>query len=171
MGFRVLGLGSRFGGCLLGGVRKLVLRDNSCITQLKAQGPSRSCNESQEEEEDNELAGPGPDSPPTTSYLCLSKTPKPLIGGWGLPPRRGGNPPPPMVFGLRVRRFGFRVSGSGFRISGRGFGVWGLGFGVWGSGFGVCLPGGDARRNVQGFRGGLVFKAHRLPRRARIQDS
>ena len=28
--------------------------EDSCITQLKAQGPSRTCNESQEEEEEEE---------------------------------------------------------------------------------------------------------------------
>ena len=30
---------------------------DSCITQLKAQGPSRTCNESREEEEEDVLAG------------------------------------------------------------------------------------------------------------------
>ena len=31
---------------------------DSCITQLKAQGPSRTCNESKEEEEENLTAEP-----------------------------------------------------------------------------------------------------------------
>jgi len=36
---------------------------DSCITQLKAQGPSRTCNESKEEEEEEGLAVSG-DTPP-----------------------------------------------------------------------------------------------------------
>ena len=96
------------------------------------------------------------------------------LGVWGLGSRVES-------LGLRVSGFGFRVSGFGFRVS--GFGVRVSGFGFRDSGFGVRVSGlgfevdhGVVRRkevrklpreqplyrNVQWFRGGLVFDAHRL---------
>ena len=52
VGFRVYGLGFKVEMCCgteAGSYLRLV---DSCITQLKAQGPSRTCNESKEEEEE-----------------------------------------------------------------------------------------------------------------------
>ena len=49
-GFRVQGSGFKIQGSGSGVEGYLRLID-SCITQLKAQGPSRTCNESKEEEE------------------------------------------------------------------------------------------------------------------------
>jgi len=63
------------------------------------------------------------------------------------------------------------VVGLGFGAWGLGFGAWGLGFGCWGLGLGgscvgLMVEGAPLfqllRRNVIQFRGGLVFKAHRL---------
>ena len=83
---------------------------DSCITQLKAQGPSRTCNESKEEEEE---IGP---FRPACHVVKLSG------------------------FGFRVSGFRFRVSGFGFRVSGFRFQVSGFrasSFRAAGSGFGV----------------------------------
>jgi len=49
VGFRVQGLGCGVCGTEAGSYLRLI---DSCITQLKAQGPSRTCNESKEEEEE-----------------------------------------------------------------------------------------------------------------------
>ena len=48
---------------------------DSCITQLKAQGPSRTCNESKEEEEEEEDLAPL--APLLQGYLALKKLPPP----------------------------------------------------------------------------------------------
>ena len=66
---------------------------DSCITQLTAQGPSRTCNESKEEEEEDlrepERARPLP-----------ARERRGLLQG----------------LGFRVRGSGFMVYGSGFRV-------------------------------------------------------
>jgi hypothetical protein len=81
----------------------LILID-SCITQVEAPEPSRTCKESKEEE-----------------------------GGWGFVTASSGEktvdrsePAPPWT----VQGSGFRVQGSGFRVQGSGFRVQGSGF--WG---------------------------------------
>ena len=69
---------------------------DSCITQLKAQGPSRTCNESKEEEEDTSMlkrmpaAGALPPPPPpapspgsTESHATLIRTP--FLGPYSSP--------------------------------------------------------------------------------------
>jgi len=87
---------------------------DSCITQLKAQGPPRTCNES------NEVKDSG--------------------------------------IGSRVSGFGFRayrIRVGSWPVRGRAkHGLMDSGMGSRVSGFGL--------RNVQRFRGGLVFKVHRL---------
>ena len=79
---------------------------DSCITQLKAQGPSRSCNESKEEEEEVSMSGFGV-----------------RVSGFGLWLRGSGLRC--MVYG-----FGFRASGFGFigKVQGLRFRIWSLGF-------------------------------------------
>ena len=80
---------------------------DSCITQLKAQGPSRTCNqrpsrtcnESKEEEEE--------------VLTCSVRT------IWFESPENGIVCPTSRV----VNCFGFGVQGSGFRVHGSGFGV------------------------------------------------
>jgi len=117
--------------CEAGSYLRLI---DSCITQLKAQGPSRPCNERKEEEEGEA---------PAHARFRLSH----FDSGF-------------RVFGFRISGFGFQVSGfrasffvfggfrvsgfrtSGFQVSGFGFaGFWFLvsgfrvsGFGFWGSG-------------------------------------
>ena len=78
---------------------------HSCITQLKAQGPSRICNKSEGEE-------PAGEWPRTRRAEATS----------------GCHPRPP-IFGL-----GFGVWGLGFGVRGSGSGVWGAGCGVRGCG-------------------------------------
>jgi len=87
-------------------------RIDSCITQLKAPGPSRACNESKEEEE-------------AVSLRCVN---------FGISVDGSSRYVRPGVSG-----FGFRVWSLGleFGVWGLGFGVWGLGFGVWGFDAGV----------------------------------
>jgi len=63
---------------------------------------------------------------------------------------------------LRVEGAGFRVQGSGCRVQGSGSRVQGAGCRVQGSGFRVQ----GAGLRVERFRGGLVFKAHRLASRS-----
>jgi len=46
-----------------------------CITQLKAQGPSRTCNESKEEEEGVWGVGCGPPRSSRGTRLCSGRTP------------------------------------------------------------------------------------------------
>jgi len=71
-----------------------------CITQLKAQGPARTCNESKEEEE----------APPAWRFGSAFR-----VSGFGF--RVSG-----LGFGFRVSGFGFRVSGFGYRVPGLGSG-------------------------------------------------
>ena len=77
---------------------------DSCITQLKAQGPSRTRNESKEEE----------------VLTCSVRT------IWFESPENGIVCPTSRVVncsGFRVQVSGFRAQGSGFRVQGAGFGV------------------------------------------------
>ena len=81
-------------------------RIDSCITQLKAQGPSRTCNESKEEEEEVE-----PEH--VVVILCSGVA----FRVWGL--HRGGIQG--LGFGVWCLRFGgwglgFRILGLGFRV-------------------------------------------------------
>ena len=79
-------------------------RTCSCITQLKAQGPSRTCNESKEEEEGRALQ--------CTFTRSLSG-----------PSAEGGSGYGVQGSGCRVQGAGVRVQGSGFRAQGSGFKV------------------------------------------------
>ena len=71
---------------------------DSCITQLKDQGPSGTCNESKEEEEEC----------PATEFRV-----------WGLGSEVWG-------LGFGVWGLGFGVWGLGFGVWGLGFGFWGF---------------------------------------------
>ena len=62
---------------------------------------------------------------------------------------------------VRVKGVVFRVLGSGCWGPGLGFGFRVLGFRVWGLGL-TSRPSAASIGNVKRFRGGLVFKAHRL---------
>ena len=104
---------------------------DSCITQLKAQGPSRTCNESKDErkEEVDQRGVVGRQEDPPRSVRCSHLKREPAgyepfeLDGRSLPtrsPPRPEEPCPP-----------FRT---------------------------IPLP---SERNVKRFRGGLVFKAHR----------
>ena len=66
---------------------------DSCITQPKAQGPSRTCNESKEEEEEESDA---------TTLLHPSFPVEDFGLGFG-----------DLNFGFRILGFGFQVSGKG----------------------------------------------------------
>jgi len=93
---------------------------DSCITQLKAQGPSRTCNESDEERRWH------PGLPGRGRHLHASTCFR--VSGF-------------RVSGFRVQVAGFRVQGAGFRVQGAGFRAQGAGFRVQGSGFGVGVLG------------------------------
>ena len=72
-------------------------RIDSCVTRLKAQGPSRTCNESKEEEGETVIASIARFRPSARfDATCV----------WGV---------------------GFGVWGLGFGVWGMGFRVWGLG--------------------------------------------
>ena len=81
---------------------------DSCINELKAQGPFRTCNESREEEEDIKA-----DQGRRKRVGSIARARSLLSGA-----------------GFRVQGSGFRVQGSGFRVQGSGFRVQGLGFRV-----------------------------------------
>ena len=106
VGFSVQG--SRSIGSEAGSYWRLI---DSCITQLKAQGPSRTCNESKEEE-------------------GVSRISEGRIPGSGFRIQdlvRQGSQKPVLV--LRVHGFGSRTGDSGFRVPGFDFGAQGSGFG------------------------------------------
>ena len=67
---------------------------DSCITQLKAQGPSRTCNESKEEEEEEEVEGVG-SAPPCHAVQGVG------FSVWGM--------------GFRESNLGSRIWGFGVR--------------------------------------------------------
>jgi len=94
---------------------------DSCITQLKAQGPSRTCNESNEEEEKKTQV-----ISQKLHYLFLQPSSRRLLRH---PPHR--RPRVPRRH-LRVRFdvAWFKVQGSGCRVQGSGFRVQGSGFRV-----------------------------------------
>jgi hypothetical protein len=84
---------------------------DSCITQLKAQGPSRTCNESKKEEEKKkDLMRPDTSS----CSSCPSRTSRSYL--------------PIVVCGFRFWVWGLacRVQGSGFRVDGSGSRVQGF---------------------------------------------
>ena len=58
---------------------------DSCITQLKAQGPSRTCNESEEEEEALTVHGPpsGPLKPRLQEHASTAELPCSMVSGFG----------------------------------------------------------------------------------------
>ena len=160
---------------------------DSCITQLEAQGPSRTCNESQEQKKRRawelrfrvwclwrRVHGALAHLPQPSSFRVL-----------GLGFRVSGLGCQVSGFGFRVQGFGFRVSGLGSRVSGLGFRASGLGsrvsdlgsqvsglgfrvsgFGFWASGSGVQVSGFGFRASGSEFRGwgfgpripGLVFR-------------
>ena len=59
---------------------------DSCITQLKAQGPSRTCNESKEEEEEGAFVLPRPAA--STDHVLKRRTPP----SYRRPPNAHGMP-------------------------------------------------------------------------------
>ena len=113
---------------------------DSCITQLEAQGPSRTCNDSKEEEE----VATNEESPRGGVLFLMSDVYGYHVGGQedgedtAVPEREDahgdgderGEDARETGFGFRVSGFRFRVSGFRFRVSGFGFEVSGLGVGV-----------------------------------------
>jgi len=91
---------------------------DSCITQLKASKPSRTFNESEDEEE----------------QLPASRV-EGREGGFGR--RVAAMRSSCACSGFRVWDLGFWVWGLTLEVWGLGFGAWCLVFGVWGVGFGV----------------------------------
>ena len=85
---------------------------HSCITQLKAQGPSRTCNESNEEEEEGT----------TTQDAVASTDPVLGVGGWGSN-SHGARPVHQIISvikWIRTSRLSIKNSLSGYRDAGRG---------------------------------------------------
>jgi len=79
---------------------------DSCITQLKAQGASRTCNESKEEEEGRgrTVAETGPSHRSSIWWNLIQRS------------------------GFRIQGLGFKIQGLGFRVQGFGFRVQCFGF-------------------------------------------
>ena len=121
---------------------------DSCITQRKAQAPSRTCNGSQEEKEDlMDLAFPGCSVPRLQPTLLRHETVFSVVLQTVVvrrPPQSKQHYLMPPVFFGHVPCFCFWPTCVGC-------GLWGLGF-----------RRSEVRRTVKRFRGGLVFKAHRL---------
>jgi len=112
---------------------------DSCITQLKAQGPSRTCNESKEEVQLNQKRGPrshGAHRGQRRMLLSLSFS---LSFSQSIRGAREDAPVPPRIGApLQVHCYlfpglGFRIWASGGWVQDLGFRVWGLGFRVQGS--------------------------------------
>jgi len=113
----------------------LWVRGLSCITQFKAQGPSRTCNESKEEEEVRDQGSLA------WSVVEVSVAPpRPFRGGATGRPSRMALPPALPLSGDGERP-GVGEDGEGRRPARRAFRV---------------------RASVDCTRGQLVFKAHRL---------
>ena len=104
-----------WGGSEAGSYSRLI---DSCITQLEAQGASRTCNESQEEE------GARFSSRDTAWFMDHSFGP----GG-------SKEEEEEVASGLRVQGLGFEVQGSGSGVQGLGLGVQGLGSKIEGLGW------------------------------------
>ena len=75
---------------------------DSCITQLKAHGPSRTCNESKEDPAAQVSALVAKMLPRVLGHLRTPEFRLATFGVWGS--------------GFRVQGSGFRVQGSGFRV-------------------------------------------------------
>ena len=108
---------------------------DSCITQLKAQKPSRSCNESNKTEE------------VLTARACATRA------GFERRFRVQGS-------GFRVQGSGFRVQGSGLRVQGSGFRVQGSGLRFEGSRFRseACVTRCGWRAGLGSLGSGLGFR-------------
>jgi len=153
---------------------------DSCITQLKAQGPSRTCNESNEEEEEEEeeedsgmqhgrcgwrgiTEASRSISPTRSSSRDTPSASRPFAPSASRPfatAPPSPSPAPPLVslaVGISPRCSKSQPgSGFGFRVLGLGFRVQGSGFRVRGSGF---------RVQGSGFRvQGSGFRVHLIPR-------
>jgi len=158
--------GSGLERCLSSEAGPYLRRIDSCITQLEAQGPSRACDESEEEDlpptiatfitlrrraNVEQVSQSSPDSGRGLSHF--------RVRGWDgafsvrrlilLRRRRRLRPSTASCFmlqgpgsrvqgsGCRFQGAGFRVQGPGFRVQGSGIRVQGPGFRVWGLEFGV----------------------------------